>query len=265
MDGEDRNTLITIAVVLIVSVVSLITVIAFSWSFISGPLENLGRVVVGVYQNRVFDYNFAISLNTAQAEEAMDVNDSERDLEVTFSNVRRDYNFRIPRIAFDINQIGIESAIIQDAVIAGYASTNSNLPATQTQLQLEVPRAGIDSPVWSGTDANGYLEKGFWVYPFSGNLGEGETVLLCHRRYFGPNDPRSCWFLDNVEENDLLYLTVGNELTLEYKVSEIYIYDDQDPNIYNIDENRDALRIVTCHPLYSNEQRFVVIADRVGN
>ena len=275
MDSESRGVLLSIAVVLIISIASLGVVLYFSWSFFSKPFLSISKIVTGVYQNKTYNYNFPISLVDAKASDENAIvedtknnvnkeEDNKVSLSVNYTDAVLDFNFRPPKYNFDPAQIGIQSEILQDAIRAGYSTEEfGSLPKIQSQLKINIPKIGIDSPIWQGNDANNYLEKGFWAYPFSGALGKGENVFLCHRRFFGPNDPRSCWFLDKLEKNDLINIYVAEEVEMVYQIIDIKIFSDQDPNIYNIDLDKDLIRIVTCNPLYSNSERLVVIAERI--
>lgn len=173
------------------------------------------------------------------------------------------YNFGVPEYeSSEIDVAAIQSfpdAIIEDATLAGYGQGDG---VTQVNLQIRIPKIGVNSPVVQGLGADDLLEQGFWVHPGSFELGEGEVTMLCHRRFFGPYDPRSCWFLDSMSKGDEILLDLY-DLTLEYRVVGVNVFNGDDPLIYTFSPDRDYIKLVTCTPLYSNEQRLVVLAERV--
>lgn len=173
------------------------------------------------------------------------------------------YNFVVPASNLPKEDVEVlqsfPDAIVQDAVLAGYGQGED--ANTQVNLQIRIPKIGVNSPVVQGLGADNLLEQGFWVHPGSFELGEGEVTMLCHRRFFGPYDPRSCWFLDEISKGDEILLDFY-DTTLQYKVVGVNVFDGEDPLIYTFNEEKDYIKIVTCTPLYSNEQRLVVLAER---
>ncbi len=175
------------------------------------------------------------------------------------------YNFYVPAAPPSKENIqelqSIPDAIITDAQLAGYGSSQDQ-NAGSAGFGIRIPKIGVDSPVVQGLGANDLLEQGFWVHPNSGQLGKGLVTMLCHRRYFGPYDPRSCWFLDRLEKGDEIQMGYEGK-DLIYEVVGVNEYEGSNPLIYNFSETDDYIKIVTCTPLYSNQNRLVVLAKRI--
>lgn len=288
LDKEQQNTFIMIFTVLIVSLVALIATANVIWGIVAQPVADARNAVAYFLRVENLNYNFAVPPSTQQ-NQLIEINPPEilediiNDETPIFVEIREDpiietssnetvtlvadtriinYNFNIPLINTNQNLQAFQTfpdAIIQDAILAGYGS-GTDTP--QVNLQILIPKIGINSPVLQGLGANDLLEKGFWTYPSSNKLGEGEQVFLCHRRFFGPYDPRSCWFLDQIKKGDEILLKFSGT-DLNYEVVGVNVFDGDDPLIYSISNKEDYIKLVTCTPLYSNEQRLVVLAKRV--
>lgn len=267
--SENKNVFFMVAVVVVVCVAAFIAVASFAWRVIERPVNRIISEVSRVVRVGNTNYNFPIpvvqtSNETPVVETTKPVNFQEifaTSLKDVNPDLTYNYNFRVPRRddTIDPSQFKIRDAILDDAIVASYAS---NLGDPQSKIRVQIPSIAVDSPIWQGLGAEELLEKGFWVYPSSSDSGTGEIALLCHRRYFGPNDPRTCWYLDKVAKEDPIYM-MYEDTTLEYRVTDIKVFDANDPEIYNLSTTKDAIRIVTCTPLYSDTQRLVVMAERV--
>jgi LPXTG-site transpeptidase (sortase) family protein len=185
---------------------------------------------------------------------------------INVAKLTLNYNFAIPAARENpitkSEFIGFSDAILDDALLAEFGNSGGDNEIAQPDLRIRIPKISIDSPVYQGLGADHLLKLGFWIYPGSYGLGEGEVVMLCHRRYWGPYHPHSCWFLDKVAVGDEIFMNYnGQDLT--YRIAGVNVFDAQDPLIYTISEKGDYIKIVTCTPLYSNKQRLVVLAERV--
>ena len=287
MNKDDQNTFIMIGTILVVSLVTFIAIFNIIWGIIAQPLNDALGSIGYFLRTQNIDYNFQVptaqsNTNNTQKIDTSNVNQEPQDeftenpieleeeidiintSETTAVDSNRvvDYNFVVPKENINNAAINFESypdAIINDAVLAGYGSGNDT---PQVNLQIIIPKIGVNSPVLQGLGADDLLEKGFWIYPGSNTLGEGEVVMLCHRRYFGPYDPRSCWFLDKLAKGDEIVMRY-TDTSLRYEVVGVNVFDGDDPLIYSISDSEDYIKIVTCTPLYSNAQRLVVLAKRL--
>lgn len=292
MSKQDRNTGFTIAIVLIVCTLSLIVVGASLWRIIEPGFNTAMQFFGFQVQLATVDYNFDVPPRqdtvvnppapeplpqpapnpTPQPQPQPELVDTPTPTLDEYVYVlpqpplivpaNYSYNFPVPTLAAANESIsnGFRDSILGDAQLAGYGQ-GGDVP--QSNLTILIDKIGVKSPVLQGLGGDNLLDLGFWVYPGSYPIGEGEMVLLCHRRFFGPYDPRTCWNID--------YMAIGDEITIrnpgseaKYRVVSTSIVDDQDAAIYNISDTQNYLKIVTCHPLYSNEQRFVVLAELIS-
>lgn len=292
MSKEQQNTTIMIATILIVSLITFIAIFNIIWGIVAQPINDAVGSISYFLRTQNIDYNFEIPQGdnpvikneesttnetpqnqTPIAQEpstSTDSNSNEQPQETNQDNEIKpeelkavDYNFAIPAINTNNATINFESypdAILTDAMLAGYGS-GSDTP--QVNLQIVIPKIGVNSPVMQGLGADDLLERGFWIYPGSYTLGKGEVVMLCHRRYFGPYDPRSCWFLDKVAKGDEIVMKYA-DVSLRYEIVGVNVFEANDPLIYSISDSDDYIKIVTCTPLYSNTHRLVVLAKRAN-
>lgn len=291
MSKQDRNTGFTIAIVLIVCTLSLIVVGASLWRIIEPGVNTALQFFGFQAQLATVNYNFEVPRRDIVVNPPVNpppatppatppAQEPETPTEVIPPPPTIDeevfvlpqpplvvpanysYNFPVPTLAAAAENIsnGFRDSILNDAQLAGYGQ-GGDVP--QSNLTIMIDKIGIKSPVLQGLGGDNLLDLGFWVYPGSYPIGQGEMILLCHRRFFGPYDPRTCWFIDSMTAGD--EIVIRNESTeAKYRVISTSIVDDQDGGIYNISDNKNYLKIVTCHPLYSNEQRFVVLAELIN-
>jgi LPXTG-site transpeptidase (sortase) family protein len=263
MNKSDKDNLILVALVLIVCTISLVAVGVSLWRLIGPGVSEFANVLGLSIKISNLNYNFNVPVA-----QIVEVTSSETSLSVESSSTSStptvpalNYNFNIPepvvQVASSTSTYGFEDAILSDAELAGYGSGE----VTYTELRIKIPKISVDSPIVQGLGGEG-LKQGFWVYPSSNQIGNGEMILLCHRRYFGPNDPRSCWYIDQVSEGDEIFVSKGDN-TLKYSVVGTHSYSGSDSTIYTISDDN-YIKIVTCHPLGSSTERFVVLAKLVN-
>lgn len=275
MNKQDRGIAFTIAIVLLICTISLIAILNSLWQLVGPGVQTLIAIISNEARTVTANYNFQIpsldkgttstqsSTSSSTTSTTQTTSSSEDRPIIVPSNYT--YNFPVPDAIHNVdeeysNLIGFEDSILTDAQLVGYGS-GSDTP--QISLFLSIPKINVKSPVLQGLGSDELLKQGFWVYPGSYPIGVGEMILLCHRRYFGPYDPRSCWNLDKMSINDEIFIRRG-EQQLTYKVVGVNEFTGDNPSIYNISSTKSYLKIVTCTPLYSNDNRLVVLAELVG-
>ena len=144
--------------------------------------------------------------------------------------------------SFDLTQWGLE-----DGGMVGY---------------LEIPRMGIVLPIYLGA-STANMEKGA-VHLSQTSLPIGgvntNSVIAAHRGYYGAEMFRH---IDQLEIGDeVLVNNLWEELT--YQVSEIRVIRPNETDQVLIQEGRDLVTLVSCHPYPYNYQRYVVYCERVS-
>lgn len=127
---------------------------------------------------------------------------------------------------------------------------------------IEIPEIEVNLPIYHGT-SDEVLNVGVGHLMESSLPVGGENtraVLTGHRGL-----PNSKLFtrLDELETGDLFYIRVLNE-TLAYQVCDIDVIDPEDVDSLQIQEDRDLVTLLTCHPYGINTHRIIVTGERVA-
>lgn len=126
--------------------------------------------------------------------------------------------------------------------------------------KLFIPRIDLAEPIHGGGKES--LNLGVWRVPHSStpDMG-GNTVLVGHR--FTYKDPTGVFYhLDKVQKGDEITVHWQGK-AYEYEVTEIKVVPASEVSVeHNTTEPR--LTVYTCTPLWSVENRLVVIAEPKG-
>lgn len=125
---------------------------------------------------------------------------------------------------------------------------------------LRIPAIDLELPILLGASKEN-LELGAahltqTSYPIGGN--NTNCVLAAHRGYYKAPMLRE---VEQLEIGDRVEVENFRE-TLTYTVCETRVIDPTDIQELLIQPDRDLLTLVTCHPLGSNAQRYVVFCER---
>lgn len=147
---------------------------------------------------------------------------------------------------------------------------NFGIPAKKpnaSMKSIQIPSINYNSPIIVSDDGNKAIDYGAWFYPTSKIPQEGESVFLCHRRYFKSGDPKSCWNLDKVEEGSTLFINFSDGSQYVYKVASVAVAEGSDINIYH-STNEQQIKLISCAKengqIGSDSYRIVLIADLVS-
>lgn len=287
---EDQTTFLTIGGVLIACLIALFAIFSSIWQLVYQPVNDILAEISEFTNVRTTNYNFNVPAGSTNTQtenntETESNNNNTNTTPETNTNTENNtntatnntqtqsitntviqnlnYNFIVPKkpeIVITTPTTSFPDSILTDAQLLALAN---NEYVNSGSLQIVIPKISVDSPVYQGFNSEELLNQGFWVSPGSYKLGEGEVVMLCHRRHFGPYDPRTCWFLDEMTRGDEI-IVMTNGVELRYNVVGVNVFDAEDPLIYSTSPKEDYIKIVTCTPLYSNEQRLVLLAKRSG-
>ncbi|MCC7289678.1 class D sortase [bacterium] len=139
-----------------------------------------------------------------------------------------------------------------------------NMEAQNTSLYIS--SVNIKGSVVDGKDSH-EMDRGFWHFPLSSQPGQkGNTVIIAHRFLHLPPRTDTFFMLDKVKVGDKVIINQKDGI-YRYTVTETKVVKKNDRTI--LEPTFDyRLTLVTCHPLWSSEQRFVVVGklDKVyGN
>lgn len=156
-----------------------------------------------------------------------------------------DYNFEIPKIE--------ENTIVQE-------STQEETKEETPRMFIEIKKIDLYSEIFASENPQEVFRNGFWIAPISNEFGIGEVLLFCHRTAIPFEDTRSCYDINTLGNQDLITIKV-NDIRLEYSIISSSIVKMNDEKLYELDENRDMLRIVSFIPEDTSE-RIIILAER---
>lgn len=125
--------------------------------------------------------------------------------------------------------------------------------------RLLIPKLGLDQEIYDGATA-AELKKGVWRRPNTSiPPNYSNTVLAGHRFHYGGSTDAVFYHLDKIATGDKLYVAWENTM-YTYDVSEIKVVNPTD--VWVEDPSKDPrLTLYTCTPLWTSNQRLVIIAD----
>lgn len=127
---------------------------------------------------------------------------------------------------------------------------------------ISIPKINIDIPIYLGANTEN-MKKGAvhlteTSYPIGGE--NTNSVIAAHRGY-----SKSAMFrnIDKLNIGDEVYIHNFME-TLQYKVCEIKIIKPTDVKELLIQDGRDLVTLITCHPYRVNSHRYIVYCERIS-
>lgn len=155
----------------------------------------------------------------------------------------------------------------QQAIQDPFAFTESDFNLSDFGIKdqlvgyIQIPRMDIELPIYLGASEQ-HMEKGIaqlgqTSFPIGGS--HTNTVLAGHR---GAKYQKMFRDIEQLQQNDILYVTNFWE-TLSYEVEAVKIVEPSQINEVFIQENRDMLTLMTCHPYPTSEVRYLVYCKRI--
>lgn len=145
-----------------------------------------------------------------------------------------------------------------------YTQTPVNIDCLENDLfgYIEIPTMNVKLPLFIGaSDANmvrGAAIMGQTSIPIGGI--NTNSVIAGHRGYNGSPYFK---YIENMQLGDYIYVTNPWE-TLTYQAVEISIINPYDSDAVKIQEGKDMVTLLTCHPYASAGQyRYLVFCERV--
>lgn len=145
-----------------------------------------------------------------------------------------------------------------------YTQTPVNIDCLENDLfgYIEIPTMNVKLPLFIGaSDANmirGAAIMGQTSMPIGGI--NTNSVIAGHRGYNGSPYFK---YIENMQLGDYIYVTNPWE-TLTYQAVEISIINPYDSDAVKIQEGKDMVTLLTCHPYASAGQyRYLVFCERV--
>ncbi len=128
---------------------------------------------------------------------------------------------------------------------------------------ISIPKMGVELPILLGANSvnlrKGAVHLTETSYPIGGD--NTNCVFAAHR---GSGQVAMFRDIEKLEIGDEVYIRNFRE-TLIYQVAELRVISPTDVKDLLIQENRDLVTLITCHPYRHNYQRYVVYCERVQN
>lgn len=141
-------------------------------------------------------------------------------------------------------------------------NNNNAAPAPVIGNRLIITKIGINAPIVESQDEDYGLARGSWHVPETSTPDQGSnTVITGHRfKYLPPNNV-TFYLLDKLENDDIISV-IWNDKEYYYKVRESKIVGRTETSILNSSDNP-ILTLFTCDPIYSEENRLVVVGELI--
>ena len=127
---------------------------------------------------------------------------------------------------------------------------------------VEIPSINVLLPIYLGASESNMRKGAVHLTGTSYPVGGINTnsVIAAHRGYYRTKMFRN---IDSIKLGDKLYIKNFNEV-LTYKAVEITIIKPYELEKLLIQEGRDMITIISCHPYPQNKERYVVYFERVS-
>lgn len=126
---------------------------------------------------------------------------------------------------------------------------------------LEIPALKVELPIYLGASAEnmkkGAVNMGETSLPIG---GENTNSVLCGHRGYGKTEMFRN--IERLKESDRIYIHNLWE-TLTYEVSEIKVVVPNEFDKIRIQEGKDMVTLLTCHPLGKSSNRYLVFCERI--
>lgn len=157
----------------------------------------------------------------------------------------------------EINQTGtIENIPIEEIIkLRNEGKILFNMEKQDTELYI--PKANIKGDVVDDETPYG-LERGFWHFPLSTIPGQqGNTVIIGHRFKYMPPNTNTFFNLDKARVGDKIVIN-QKDGSYRYTITEKKVVEKNDRSVL-LNTNDYRLTLITCTPLWTSDQRLVVI------
>ena len=155
-------------------------------------------------------------------------------------NLKDPFSYEVP--SFDLKEYGFQNNVIGT---------------------IEIPKIEVKLPVYLGANtenmAKGAVILGETSMPTGGN--NTNVVIAAHRGYKGIPMFRE---IETIETGDIIQITTPWE-TLTYQVTEQKIVLPDEIREILIQDEKDMITLLTCHPYTKNSHRYLVYAERCEN
>lgn len=155
-------------------------------------------------------------------------------------NLKDPFDYEMP--SFDLAQYGFKSNIIGI---------------------IKIPKMEVELPLYLGADSENMKKGAVILGETSMPLGGKNTnvVVAAHRGYQGTKMFRE---IEVLEPGDKIEITTPFDV-LNYQITETKVVFPDEINEILIEEGKDKITLLTCHPYTKNTHRYLVYGERCEN
>lgn len=130
----------------------------------------------------------------------------------------------------------------------------------RTGNYLIIPKIGVDIPIIDSDNSDLALSRGAWRMPETSTPDKGgNTVIAGHRFKYLPPNNLTFYLLDKLAKGDKMTI-IWSGKTYNYKVAETKIVSPDEISVLDPTQET-TLTLITCDPIFSEENRLVVIGE----
>jgi LPXTG-site transpeptidase (sortase) family protein len=167
-----------------------------------------------------------------------------------------------PNVEYNIQETKAQDGQNIISVKKKVSDIKNHLPVTRDKPvnRLIITKIGINAPIIDTANERYGLNHGAWHLPESTTPDQkGNMVISGHRfKYFPPNN-LTFYLLDKLTIGDIIFISWQGQ-DYYYKVTRIKIVKDTDVSILD-QSNKKLLTLFTCDPIFSQENRLVVVSE----
>lgn len=155
--------------------------------------------------------------------------------------------------------LGVDQILVEEGSIEEYLGSVKVIDPVLEELntKLFINSINVEGIIFQGEDSN-TMNKGFWHFPTSVYPGQkGNSVIIAHRYLKMPPAKDTFFNLDKVKGGDTVSISQDGAV-YNYIVSEVKVVEKNDISVIQ-DSSEYQLTLITCTPLWSSDQRLVVI------
>ena len=128
--------------------------------------------------------------------------------------------------------------------------------------RLIITKIGVNAPIVESKNEAYGLDKGAWRIPESSTPDKGSnTVITGHRFKYLPPNNLTFYLLDKLEVGDIISV-IWKEQNYYYRVKETKVVSDTELSVLD-PSDKPIITLFTCTPIYSTENRLVVIGELI--
>ena len=170
-----------------------------------------------------------------------------------------------PELKYKINKNNLNNEESKEIEKVEEKTNNiiNSLPESEYKVsrdRLIIAKIGVNAPIVQTDNGEYGLSIGAWLTPDGSTPDKGgNTIITGHRFKYLPPSNLTFYLFHKLEKNDIVSVLWKGEMYF-YKIREIKVVKNTDLSVLEPSE-KPILTMFTCHPIYSTENRMVVIAD----